>query len=208
MDKYQLLELKRAITVWEAAQMLTRTNDHSVVESAKSLICEAIEAGELAAKIVRWDTYYADHGTSLPNGNINQMETTVQRTDLDSWMTTRGLSIPTAPSGTPAQGRNTNAAATHFIEPNKGSIPARFVNEVAEEMEAGGRRITTATIWSELAKRVGKSIIEDTKPDAFLCNVGEDDLYRLTREAVRGILNRRKTARLAHVQRTSCTDRA
>lgn len=103
-----------------------------------------------------------------------------------------------APSGVLEQDRKTNAVTTHFLEPDKGSIPARFVIEVADEMEKNGRKMTVTNVWGELAKRVGKSVIEDTQPDAFLCNVGEPDLYRLTYGAVRGILNRRKKARIAH----------
>jgi hypothetical protein len=91
MDKWQLLGLKNVLTVREAAHLLTR-NDNAVTE-AQSLIIDAVEADELPAKIIRRGIYSADHGTELPGGKINEMETTIQRCDFDAWLSTKGASI-------------------------------------------------------------------------------------------------------------------
>ncbi len=77
------------------------------------------------------------------------------------------------------------------------TITSRFIESVIVDMEKGNAKITVSTIWNKLLTLTGKSIIEDTKPDALLCNVGEDDLYHLKRGAVKGVLQRRR-ARQRH----------
>ena len=99
LDNWELLEQKREITVWEAAQILTRTSNNSVTEAGKSLICDAIEGGGLAASITRWVITDYMNGDSL--GGINQFESTILHTDLEAWMAARGLSMPATTSGTP-----------------------------------------------------------------------------------------------------------
>ncbi len=74
----------------------------------------------------------------------------------------------------------------------RSGIPAKFVNKVANDMEEKSMKVTPNSMWQQLGEHVGNSIIEDTKPHAFMCNIGEEDLYELTKGAVRGILNRRK----------------
>ncbi len=85
----------------------------------------------------------------------------------------------------------------YLIEPSKGNAASRFVVQVANEMEHGNKKATVSSVWNVLATRVGNSVIEDSQPDAYLCNIGEPDLYHLTKGAVRGILTRRRT-RQAH----------
>ena len=84
-------------------------------------------------------------------------------------------------------------------DPGSAAIKTRFVLSVAEDMENSGKRVTLSAVWVRLAEMNGKngSIIEDTKNDCYLCNVGEPELSELTHGSVRGILNRRK-ARLKH----------
>lgn len=115
--------------------------------------------------------------------------------DASEAMPTTGLA-----EATPAE----SSKIVHRIQTNddgKGSVHAKFVNEVADEMEKASppRKVTENSMWSELAKRVGKSIIVDSKPDCFLCEVGEPDTYRLTKGSIKGILERRrKKARQEH----------
>lgn len=86
--------------------------------------------------------------------------------------------------------------------PERGNPATRLVETEARTMEERGERVTPSAMWAHLGGLVGKSIIEDTKSDAYLVNVGETDYYKLTKGAVRGILNRRKkrmaTARQQH----------
>ncbi len=77
------------------------------------------------------------------------------------------------------------------------TITSRFIESVIVDMEKGNEKITVSTIWPKLLTLSGKSIIEDTKPYALLCNVGEDDLYHLKKGAVKGVLQRRR-ARQRH----------
>lgn len=79
--------------------------------------------------------------------------------------------------------------------PVRGNPANRLVVTEAGKMEAEGKRVTTASMWLRLGELVGKSIIEDSKPDAFLCNIGAENLHRLTKGAVRGVLDRRRSAR-------------
>lgn len=68
----------------------------------------------------------------------------------------------------------------------------RFVEDVIQEMEKSKVKVTVTTIWAELGKRNGSSIIEDSQPDGFLCNVGEPNFHKLTKGAVKGVLQRRR----------------
>ena len=58
-----------------------------------SVIVEAIEARELAASVKRWPTFDARREAYVPDGCINQLETTVQRSDIDAWLRGKGLAI-------------------------------------------------------------------------------------------------------------------
>jgi hypothetical protein len=49
----------------------------------------------------------------------------------------------------------------------------------------------------EMGKLVGKSIIVDTTPDKFICDIGEAESHHITKDSVRGILAR-WTARQKH----------
>ena len=72
------------------------------------------------------------------------------------------------------------------------NVANRFVEKVIMEMEKSNVKVTLTKIWVELGKRNGSSIIEDSKPDGFLCNVGESDLHELKKGAVKGVLQRRR----------------
>lgn len=79
MNENQLLGLKTKLTVYEAARWIAHgKGGHN---AAESLIIEGINAGDIAANIIRWE-----------NGNINQMETTIKRIDLDELLKVRGCS--------------------------------------------------------------------------------------------------------------------
>lgn len=88
---------------------------------------------------------------------------------------------------------------THRIDadPERGSVPTRFVLDVCDKMENEGKRTTTNSVWIRLSSLVGidSSIIVDKKDDVYLCNVGEDNLYPLKKGAVKGILQRRRERR-------------
>lgn len=97
MDMWQLLGLQKKLTVEQAAQLWTRARHDKVTRAAEGVITDAIESRELAADIVRWGVYYADLGTELPEGNINQHETTVKRRDFDAWLKSIGQTIALPP---------------------------------------------------------------------------------------------------------------
>ena len=102
-DMWQVLGRMNSLTVEQAAQLLTRTNSSSVTAAAIGLLAEAIESGEITARIMRHSIYYADLGTFLPDGGLDPKNSTVLRVDLDAWMLARGLSMPAATSGTTEQ---------------------------------------------------------------------------------------------------------
>jgi hypothetical protein len=91
MDKSDLLELKNTLTVYEAAQLLTRNKVAGQV--AVTAIVDAINLNELAATVKRWPKYDADAAANSSEGEINQMETTVLRGDLDAWLKTRRWAV-------------------------------------------------------------------------------------------------------------------
>jgi hypothetical protein len=91
MNRRQLLALKTILTVYEAAKLLPRGNGDR--KAAVSFIVDAINADELAAAIKRWPRHNASPGAHLSDGDINQMETTVQRSDLDAWLKTKGMAV-------------------------------------------------------------------------------------------------------------------
>ncbi len=76
MNEHQLLGLRAELTIYEAARWITQGKGG---HAAEGLIIEGINAGEIAASIIRWE-----------NGYINQMETTIKRSDLDEWLKARG----------------------------------------------------------------------------------------------------------------------
>jgi hypothetical protein len=91
MDKSDLLAMKNTLTVYEAAQLLTRSKVAGQV--AVSAIVGAINLKELAATIKRWPKYDASAAANSSEGDINQMETTVLRSDLDAWLKTRRWAV-------------------------------------------------------------------------------------------------------------------
>ena len=66
----------------EAAQILTTglVSEHD----AEVMLARAIEHGELQANVKRWATEQWE-GQQLP-GNINRLETHIERADLVAWM--------------------------------------------------------------------------------------------------------------------------
>lgn len=74
-----------SLSLHEAARSLT-TNTASVHE-LEVLLAHAIEHGELQANVKRWATEQWE-GRQLP-GNINRLETFIERHNLDSWLAIR-----------------------------------------------------------------------------------------------------------------------
>jgi len=74
---------KPTLTLHDAARLLAPAAAHEIeVELA-----HAIEHGELRANVKRWATEQWE-GRQLP-GNINRLETWIDRTDLDAWAASR-----------------------------------------------------------------------------------------------------------------------
>jgi len=175
MDKWKLLGLRNALTVVEAAQLLTR--DKVGCKAAESLIIEAIEAGVLTANITRWGRYVADLGTELPDGNINQRETTVKRRHLDAWLKRKGLSIDVPaeekkppsiskapPPITPIRGSGT--AETNNAEGGDYSANDWRAKAKEEADRIGLERWTVAQIKQITARNIAAAVAEALAKDA------------------------------------------
>jgi len=79
MDK-----LKTALSLHDAARLIAPGlgSEHD----AEVMLARAIEHNELAASVKRWATEQWE-GRQLP-GNINRLETFVERAELDRWLET------------------------------------------------------------------------------------------------------------------------
>lgn len=82
------LSNKTTLSLNEAAQLLA--TEGVAVRALESSLAHAIEAGRLHANIKRWATEQWD-GQQLA-GNINRLETFIERADLDAWVKNGGLS--------------------------------------------------------------------------------------------------------------------
>uniref|UniRef100_Q477R6 Uncharacterized protein n=1 Tax=Dechloromonas aromatica (strain RCB) TaxID=159087 RepID=Q477R6_DECAR len=76
---------KSTLNLQEAAQILAETPDS--LHEAEVMLAHAIEHGELHANVKRWATEQWE-GKQLP-GNINRLETFVERSELDAWQQRR-----------------------------------------------------------------------------------------------------------------------
>lgn len=88
MTDVSLLQLRRQLTVDEATHLLAASSGHDTGKLS-DLLLEAIESGDLPARIERWEVVDYENGNYL--GAINPMATAVQRTDLDVWCQRLGL---------------------------------------------------------------------------------------------------------------------
>lgn len=70
------------LSLHEAAQLIPAASLHD----AETRIAHAIEHGDLAANVKRWATEQWE-GKQLP-GNINRLETWIERQALDAWLAT------------------------------------------------------------------------------------------------------------------------
>ena len=73
------------LTLHQAAQTLASGEDQ--VHAAEVELAHAIEHGELHANVKRWATEQWE-GRQLP-GNINRLETFIERSELDAWQQRR-----------------------------------------------------------------------------------------------------------------------
>jgi len=71
------------LTLHEAARLLAAPSIHD----AELELAHAIEDGRLHANVKRWATEQWESGL-LP-GNINRLETWIERSDFDDWMVSR-----------------------------------------------------------------------------------------------------------------------
>ncbi len=71
------------LTLHEAARLLPAPSIHD----AELELAHAIEDGRLHANVKRWATEQWESGL-LP-GNINRLETWIERSDFDDWMVLR-----------------------------------------------------------------------------------------------------------------------
>lgn len=69
------------LSLIEAARLLV--TDKLSLHDAEVLLADAIQRGRLRANVMRWATEQWD-GRQLP-GNINRLETHIQRSELDAW---------------------------------------------------------------------------------------------------------------------------
>jgi hypothetical protein len=74
-----------ALSLHDAAQRLT--SGLVSAHDAEVMLARAIEHGELHANVKRWATEQWE-GKQLP-GNINRLETFIERTELENWLKAR-----------------------------------------------------------------------------------------------------------------------
>ncbi|MBS0543927.1 MAG: hypothetical protein JSR40_09375 [Proteobacteria bacterium] len=70
-----------SLTLLEAARLMM--NDSLSEHDAEVLLANAIQRGELHANVKRWATEQWE-GRQLP-GNINRLETCIERGDFEAW---------------------------------------------------------------------------------------------------------------------------
>lgn len=73
------------LSLHQAAQTLASGDD--AVHAVEVALAHAIEHGELRANVKRWATEQWE-GRQLP-GNINRLETFIERAELDAWQRNR-----------------------------------------------------------------------------------------------------------------------
>lgn len=78
---------KSPLNLHEAALSLASSPD--AVHDVEFALAQAIEHGELHANVKRWATEQWE-GKQLP-GNINRLETFIDRAELDAWQKRRQL---------------------------------------------------------------------------------------------------------------------
>lgn len=86
------LKLKTTLSLHDAAELLV--TGLVSAHDAEVILAHAIEHGELHANVKRWATEQWE-GRQLP-GNINRLETFIERTDLDAWQRASGCSVCSA----------------------------------------------------------------------------------------------------------------
>ncbi len=74
-----------SLSLHDAAQMLAAGPDAQ--HEIEVALAQAIEHGELPANVKRWATEQWE-GRQLP-GNINRLETFIERAELDAWQRSR-----------------------------------------------------------------------------------------------------------------------
>ena len=180
------------LTINEAMRLLQEKTDEFFNLS------KAVKAGEILT--------YAPGSRKALQGDADNCSDDEEAypADLNAWLAAKHprvgccFSVPaTEPTPVADRGEVETSLTVQSIEPSKGNPASRLVVQVANEMEGRKKKVTVSSVWTALATMLGNSIIEDSKPDAYLCNIGDPDLYHLTKGAVRGILSRRK-ARQAH----------
>ncbi|MBR0565907.1 hypothetical protein J5J83_07250 [Azoarcus sp. L1K30] len=75
-----------SLTLIEAARAMI--SDTMSEHDAEVALAMAIQRGQLHANIKRWATEQWE-GRQLP-GNINRLETLIERSDFDAWLKSRG----------------------------------------------------------------------------------------------------------------------
>lgn len=85
MDKQQTSQ-SATLSLLDAAQLLSTASESA--HDVEVAIAQAIEHGQLHANVKRWATEQWE-GKQLP-GNINRLETYIERTDLEAWRRARG----------------------------------------------------------------------------------------------------------------------
>lgn len=75
------LESKTTLSLHDAARLMARGGES--IHDIEVRLARAVEHGELRANVKRWATEQWD-GRQLP-GNLNRLETLIDRADLDVW---------------------------------------------------------------------------------------------------------------------------
>lgn len=163
MRQQSFLSHRKKLTVCEAARVMAEEFGGKVGE-AEALIVEAIEEGDLPADVVRWETI-DDQWEGIPRqGNINSMETTVNRADLDVWITRQLLASPKSHDGQEERVENTSEGRGMAKRQDALSLE---LTAVLAEMAKNGEGITPVSVMQKLKARAGKGgcIIDSAAPN-------------------------------------------
>jgi len=169
-----MLWLRKRVTLNEAPYLI-QDKIGGGYDDALSLLIEAVKDGDLPAEV----SPDIDPWSEVKIALVDPSKSTVATADVAAWLPSLRRNDmpqgqPTAPVKSGAPVGEAAIATSHVLgdEPSKGNPANRFVEQVADEIEDGGKVPTLSAVWKELFNRIGKSVIVDSKDGALMCDNG------------------------------------
>ncbi|MBZ0095023.1 MAG: hypothetical protein K8H75_06505 [Sulfuricella sp.] len=141
----------------------------------------------------------ANDGAVMPDGFDDSVTVSQPQAEAEGFVSAvdQGEIEIVAPMAPPTNQVTTATGHNTFNEQRAGNAATRLVEDVIDKIEMNKKKATLSSVWLALGALVETSIIVDTQPGKYLCDVGNDDLYPITKGSIRGVLQRRR-ARLKH----------